>query len=253
MPKKKKKEDSPPDIGTVMTVSLFLILLTFFILLNSIARIDERRSRVALGSLLGAFGSLPGGLSAMDSGSSIAPPSAPMIEQSVDLMQLLTRSGYYSDENIQIEPSRSGEKITIRAAALFSPDGRGIDPSIQPFLERLCRYVNQGDYPLDIAGHTDNTPGPGGEYDVNWESSAMMAIRLLTFFVEKGGVDPHRISAFGCGSQCPIASNQTRKSRMENRRVEITLSYKSPSFIRRIYQKRQSRFFTYKKFDFKIF
>ncbi|MBW2681247.1 MAG: flagellar motor protein MotB, partial [Deltaproteobacteria bacterium] len=61
--KKKKIDDDGADIGMVMTVSLFLILLTFFILLNSIAVIDEHRSRMAIGSLIGAFGGLPGGLS----------------------------------------------------------------------------------------------------------------------------------------------------------------------------------------------
>jgi chemotaxis protein MotB len=78
--KKKNIDDDGADIGMVMTVSLFLILLTFFILLNSIAVIDEHRSRMAIGSLIGAFGGLPGGLSPLETGKSIMPPSAPMIK-----------------------------------------------------------------------------------------------------------------------------------------------------------------------------
>jgi len=77
--KKKKIDDDGADIGMVMTVSLFLILLTFFILLNSIAVIDEHRSRVAIGSLIGAFGGLPGGLSPLKTGNDIIPPSAPFL------------------------------------------------------------------------------------------------------------------------------------------------------------------------------
>ena len=88
--KKKKIDDDGADIGIVMTVSLFLILLTFFILLNSIAVLDEHRSRVAIGSLIGAFGGLPGGLSPMKAGKNIMPPSAPMIDEELTIKQILS-------------------------------------------------------------------------------------------------------------------------------------------------------------------
>ena len=78
-------ENKAADVGLVMTVSLFLILLTFFILLNSIAILDERKVRVAIGSLIGAFGSLPGGLSPMKSGESIMPPTSPMMQREMDV------------------------------------------------------------------------------------------------------------------------------------------------------------------------
>ena len=57
MAKRNRGEDksSGSDVGLVMMLSLFLILLTFFILLNSIATMDEKRTRVAIGSLMGAF------------------------------------------------------------------------------------------------------------------------------------------------------------------------------------------------------
>jgi tetraacyldisaccharide 4'-kinase len=41
--KKKVADEEPVDVGAAMTVSLFLILLTFFILLNSIAVLDDKR------------------------------------------------------------------------------------------------------------------------------------------------------------------------------------------------------------------
>ena len=45
-----------------MTVSLFIILLAFFILLNTLAVPDEARQRLALGSLMRNFGVLSGGV-----------------------------------------------------------------------------------------------------------------------------------------------------------------------------------------------
>ena len=52
---------SAEDAFAVMFTSLNLILLSFFILLNSIAVVDNNRQRRALGSLRGSFGILLGG------------------------------------------------------------------------------------------------------------------------------------------------------------------------------------------------
>ena len=72
MVKKRTDTDDAPEagVGMIMTVCLFLILLTFFILLNSISVPDEKRKIMAIGSLLGAFGSFRGGLSPLKTGES---------------------------------------------------------------------------------------------------------------------------------------------------------------------------------------
>ena len=61
--KKQQNEDAAPNLIMVMTVSLFIILLAFFILLNAIAVEDDARQRLALGSLMENFGVLSGGFS----------------------------------------------------------------------------------------------------------------------------------------------------------------------------------------------
>ena len=66
---KDEAESNSAEAGIrVMTVALFIILLAFFIVLNSIAVVDERNTLEALGSLTGSFGILPGGLSASREG-----------------------------------------------------------------------------------------------------------------------------------------------------------------------------------------
>ncbi|MCU0594180.1 MAG: hypothetical protein MUC98_01780, partial [Desulfobacterota bacterium] len=57
------EEPTGGDGGLTLTVSLFLILLVFFILLCSIAIIDQARVRLAIGSLVGSFGSFHAGMS----------------------------------------------------------------------------------------------------------------------------------------------------------------------------------------------
>jgi len=254
--KKKKIDDDGADIGMVMTVSLFLILLTFFILLNSIAVIDEHRSRVAIGSLIGAFGGLPGGLSPMETGKDILPPSAPMVEEELTIEQLLS---YMNKQTApwpgDIIVKTSGDKliITMNEKVLFNGGRSELKPSILPVLDELCGIINKGDYPVEIVGHTDNIRAGEKGYASNWEISSLMAIQLAKYFISKGTVSPKRLSPCGSGSIRPTSSNVTRQSRSQNRRVDIILNYKAPNYIKRIFRKKPAGFFTYKKFDFKIF
>jgi len=254
--KKKYDDDSGADIGMVMTVSLFLILLTFFILLNSIAVIDDNRTRLAIGSLIGAFGGLPGGLSPMESGKSALPPTAPMIEEELTLEQLMSyvkRDLKGMEGDIRLENIGGQNKIIINEAGLFIGNEFKIKPSIQPLLDKLGQVINKGSFPVEIAGYTDNAIHPEKGYESNWKMSTIMALKVLKYFVSQCGILPDRLTAYGCGSNHPVTSNESIQSRAQNRRVEIELKYKAPAYIKRIFKKKPAGFFTYKKFDFKIF
>jgi chemotaxis protein MotB len=254
--KKKNDDDSGADIGMVMTVSLFLILLTFFILLNSIAVIDDNRTRLAIGSLIGAFGGLPGGLSPMESGKSALPPTAPMIEEELTLEQLMSyvkRDLKGLGGDIKLETIGGQKRIIINESGLFMGNEFKIKPSIRPLLDKLGQVINKGSFPVEIAGYTDNVIHPEKGYKSNWEMSAIMALKVLKYFVSQCGILPKRLTAYGGGSNDPITSNESIQSRAQNRRVEIDLKYKAPAYIKRIFKKKPAGFFTYKKFDFKIF
>ena len=252
--KKRYTDDSPKvNVGMLMTVCLFLILLTFFVLLNSIAVIDERKKIMAIGSLLGAFGSLSGGLSPLKTGESILPVSPPMTETELDVEALLLLMDKRMAGQIKIESGKDREIITINEKALFDKDKYRLKSSSYPLLDKLSDLIEEGDYPVEIVGHTDNRPAEEKGYRSNWELSTRMAIQALRYFVEKGKVLPERLTAYGCGSYKPIASNDTRQSRAQNRRVDVILNFRMPAYLKRIYRKGPAGVFTYKKFDFRVF
>jgi len=254
--KNKNDDDSGANIGMVMTVSLFLILLTFFILLNSIAVVDDNKTRLAIGSLIGAFGGLPGGLSPMESGKSALPPTAPIIEEELTLEQLMSyvkRDLKELEGDIKLETVSGQKRIIINEEGLFMGNGFKINPSAQPFLDKLGQVISKGSFPVEIAGYTDNAMHPDKMHKSDWEISAIMALRVLKYFDSQCGVLPNRLTAYGCGSNHPVTSNESIQSRAQNRRVEIDLKYNAPEYIKRIFQKKPAGFFTYKKFDFKIF
>ena len=246
------ENDSGSNVGLVMMLSLFLILLTFFILLNSIATMDERRTRVAIGSLMGAFGIFKGGTSPLGTGDNTMIPFAPKLMDTSNKDDLLSLIDRKMMGEIKIESKEGKGMITIYENTLFDETTLRIKPSAKPLLDQLSGFINKGAYPVEIVGHTDNRPAEEKGYKSNWALSTLMAIQVLRYMVEKGRVLPGRVAAYGKGDLNPITTNDTRKSRAQNRRIEIFLDYKAQPHIRRIFKDKKSAFITYKKFDFRI-
>lgn len=103
-----------------------------------------------------------------------------------------------------------------------------IKPENYQVLDQLIEYLHtSGDMRMiRVEGHTDNVeigPSLKSRYPSNWELSKVRANGVLRYLVEKGGVQPERISAVGLGDSKPTATNTVEEGRMRNRRVEILL------------------------------
>lgn len=246
-------ENSPNSAGMVLTVSLFLILLVFFILLNSIAVKDEKRKLAAFGSLVGAFGNLPGGLSPLRTGESIMPPSAPMVDQKFDVNKLVSLPEMPLKGQVRAESDGDRTVITINEEVLFEKGRFGLKASSYPLLNDLVGLIKKGNFSVEITGHTDGRPAHEKGHNSNWEISMLMAMKVLKYFVERGEIPPQRLAAFGYGSERSIAPNDTVQTRALNRRVEISLNYNAPAYVKRMYAKKPPGIFSYRRFDFKVF
>jgi chemotaxis protein MotB len=124
----KQKEPERPDWessngGLMLWTSLNIILLAFFILLSSMAVIDEKREIAAMDSLLGAFGLLPGGQtpSGLEKGL-LSPPPGPLseIENDVQLIKEIMVSRIMS-EKVHFLRGRTRRIISLESALLFPP------------------------------------------------------------------------------------------------------------------------------------
>jgi outer membrane protein OmpA-like peptidoglycan-associated protein len=69
-----------------------------------------------------------------------------------------------------------------------------------------------------VEGHTDSV----GSAKLNQSLSESRALSVKEFLVDKG-IEEFRLSAVGYGEDKPIATNNTRTGRTQNRRVEINL------------------------------
>jgi len=82
---------------------------------------------------------------------------------------------------------------------------------------------NVPDLNVGIEGHTDNQPIQYSGWKSNWELSAARALSVLHYLADEKGVAPVRLSAIGYGENQPVASNDTKEGRKENRRVEVVI------------------------------
>jgi len=102
---------------------------------------------------------------------------------------------------------------------LFDTGKASLKPETTSVFVDIIQILNE--YPnakFTVEGHTDSV----GSAKLNQSLSEKRANSVRDFLV-KEGIAGDRLSAIGYGEDKPIATNNTRAGRKENRRVEINL------------------------------
>ncbi|MFI3905199.1 OmpA family protein [Ochrobactrum sp. S1502_03] len=102
----------------------------------------------------------------------------------------------------------------------FAFDSDVLLPEASIVLDKVAevlKSVRRVDAALSIEGHTDAT----GSVAVNDDLSLRRARGVQRYLIDKHSIEPWRVQVNGFGIRFPIASNEKRKSRSSNRRVEI--------------------------------
>lgn len=103
----------------------------------------------------------------------------------------------------------------------FAPNEYRLKKESYPELNRLVRLIrNEPGASIEIAGHTDNS----GNKDYNTVLSEKRATAVKEYLVHMG-IDASRIMVTGYGDQKPVASNNSERGKLLNRRVEFRLIY----------------------------
>ena len=102
---------------------------------------------------------------------------------------------------------------------LFDIEKATIKPESEEALDAIVEIMNEYSNTIfHIEGHTDST----GADDYNMDLSKRRAAAVRDYLVEHG-IPATRLTSEGYGETRPIATNQTREGREQNRRVEISL------------------------------
>jgi len=131
-----------------------------------------------------------------------------------------TANGYLDQDGCPDEVPKQIEKFTgVIKGIYFDVDKDTIKSRSIPVLGRAVKVLK--DFPtirVEISGHTDND----GSHDHNVDLSQRRAESVKAYLVSKG-IDASRLTTKGLGPDQPIESNDTRKGKAKNRRIEFRL------------------------------
>jgi len=116
---------------------------------------------------------------------------------------------------------RKKNEILVRAQGFDFPSGKSeIQSDNFALLQKIIKAIDE--YPaarIVVAGHTDSV----GDDKLNLALSQSRAEKVADFLVKVGQINADRVTFNGHGETRPVASNETKDGRAENRRVDITL------------------------------
>jgi chemotaxis protein MotB len=137
------------------------------------------------------------------------------------LSKTLTTAG------ITVTPRGAAVVVTMACRVLFGAGEVELKPEARDELKQIATLLVERfpERPVAIEGHSDASPPQkiAGAYPTNWELSSARALTVLRCLVEQGGLPPDRVHAVAYADTRPIAGNNTKEGRAENRRVEIVV------------------------------
>lgn len=235
--KERKRKCGPnTPLWMITYADMVTLLLTFFILLLSMASMDPVKFTKASSSIRDALG-LHSDPVHIDFTIPVLP--SPPITRFSPIRQQTTRKIYEKVES-QIDSLRlkddigllkkNNESIILRIKdlVLFKPGQVKISSDGYSTLRTIAKVITPLPMNLRIEGHTDDTRVSAGNYN-NWELSVARSISVLRFFAQSDLLPLDRMSSVGYGKKRPIVPNKDEASRALNRRVDFVLRLNTTS------------------------
>ncbi len=129
------------------------------------------------------------------------------------------------DENISADLINGNAlKIILAGDFLFDLGRADLKVGARYQLDQIAKALNENEYHINVAGHTDDTPSTSDTYPTNWELSSHRAVMVARYLTEKCNVDGNRIFITAHAYHQPVRSNDTNHNRALNRRVALILT-----------------------------
>lgn len=129
------------------------------------------------------------------------------------------------EPRVTTELDDRGLVVKLREGVLYESGSADLNANAATLAREISKmFESEVPRTIYIEGHTDNVPTNQSEYPTNWELSSARAINFMKIILENSELDPRKFSATGYGEYRPVAANDTKQGRAENRRVEIVIS-----------------------------
>ncbi len=257
---KKSKNGNSVPTWMVTFADLMTLLLTFFVLLLSYSSMDAKKYKQASDSLYRAFhknkfiGEESGGRSMIklpshhqdtapqkkqkrkevEKEKEIEKEIKKKIEEKKQREKIInkwydktkvTLSKEIGDNVLHIKKLENGILVSVKEHFAFTSGSEKLQASFIPHLKKIASIFPAGKAKIIVAGHTDSQPIVSNHttFRSNWDLSTLRATSVVHKLLKITDIPADKVIAQGHADSKPIASNKTRKGRLINRRVEITL------------------------------
>ncbi len=228
----KKEQECPAGAPEWMVTfsDLVTLLLTFFVLLLSMASMDPIKFVQAKTSIKDAFGWRT---TAAPTRYSVPVIPSPPKSRFTPIPQE-TAIKYFKRIKTDIEMTkianevevikRDNDTIVLRIndSILFDKGKSRLNPSSYPLLRKIADIVRPLPMSMRIEGHTDSSPVASGRMS-NWDLSVARAVSVMRFYNRGKLFSLDRMSSVGYGASRPVAPNTSEENRKKNRRVDFVL------------------------------
>ncbi len=221
------EEESKELPGWVPLFTCLMILLcAFFIMLVAYSSFDDKKTKVAIGSLRGTFG-VSGGLGLFPTDESSSPLQDPGNTSephgTESMVQKLRAFGRFCEahKGIRVRYDSKGMRIDAAERVLFDLGSAKIRTDSEEFLGTVADLVVEAQSHALVEGHCDKADVEASDYASGWELSVERTIAVTRFFVSSG-VEPGRLASYGYGEFNPLSWGENKKDGF-NRRVTILI------------------------------
>ena len=233
-PRRKKRKSQGSADWLLTYGDMVTLLLTFFVLLFTTAKIDGYELRLILAAFPG-LGNYAGGntleagplaelgntimsLPSMDQGRALSEAR----REAVSIFEPEIRSNL-----VRITQDERGLVISLASDAFFESASAEVNiEQTRTLLQNLAKLLQSeavGDRSFRIEGHTDDiATDPGGDFNSNWDLASARASGVLRYLVDYG-VSERQFQLMSRGEFAPLVANDTAEGRAYNRRVDVVI------------------------------
>ncbi len=210
---------------------LMSLLLTFFVMLLSMASFEPVKYAMTVQSLQGAFGVL-------ESFPTVAIMPIVKIpkfgdaderrkqsqEDAIEFQQSMKEESL--DDAVKVKVTEEGIAVMLADPLTFSSGSDEINPKAKKVLAKVAELIAKDPKAkVRVEGHTDDVPINSTKFPSNWDLSSARALNIVRYLAKQGDISPGNLSAVGYGEHRPLVPNVNSENRKKNRRIEIYIDY----------------------------
>jgi len=223
---RKKRHNTEEEGGAKWLTTfndLVTLLLTFFVLVLSVSKIDASKVQEVVKSMRETAGMIEvGDLEPVQIFIPFVRPKFGLIKAGEKKRTKLAND-IDRISGIDAKAIEEGVLITLGEKILFET-GKAQFKSNNMAIDSLGSIILELDCPVRVEGHTDNIPIHNEQFVSNWELSMARAVAVVKYLISECGIAPEKLSATGYADSRSKVPNNADHNRELNRRVEIILS-----------------------------